>query len=216
VLILTVLVLIPVGTIATRWAEKHMFQRSAKVETTQPTRAAMPSSTQVAAEAEPPTTVPVLPVEPAPDVPMGYKVLLIAWQVGRFSLGILLMLATVAIIYYFGPNVKQKWRLLTPGAVFTVVVWVALGGAFRAYIDKYGKYDQTYGAVGGVAILLLFFYIDAVVLLIGAEINSEVDFVSLGLEPGATDFTGKPWANVPQPAPVTVSADTSVRGAAAR
>ena len=228
VLILTVLVLIPIGTIATRWAENHVFQRSAKMDTRRPTRGAMPASTQSAAfedevggatasrqpaatrtqsattqgaATQSATTVPILPAAPVPGMPPGYKFLLTTWQIGRFTLGILLMLATVAIIYHFGPNVKQRWRLLTPGSVFTVVVWMALGAAFRAYIDKYGKYDQTYGAVGGVAILLLFFYIDAVVLLVGAEINSEVDYVSLGLEPGATDFTGVPWRKDPQAAP---------------
>jgi len=46
---------------------------------------------------------------------------------------------------------------------------------FRIYVDKYGKYGQTYGAVGGVAVMLLLFYLDALVLLIGAEINAEVD-----------------------------------------
>src|SRR5208282_4552866 len=72
---------------------------------------------------------------------------------------------------------------LTPGAVFSMAVWLILAFAFRFYINRFGaaSYNHTYGAVAGVAILLLFFYIDASVLLIGAEINSEVDFAMLGL-----------------------------------
>jgi membrane protein len=65
--------------------------------------------------------------------------------------------------------------LLTPGAIFTVGVWILLGFTFRIYVDRFGKYGQTYGAVGGVIILLFFFYLDALVLLVGAEINSEID-----------------------------------------
>ena len=62
-----------------------------------------------------------------------------------------------------------------PGAVFTVGVWLLLGVAFRVYVDRFGKYGETYGAVGGVIILLFFFYLDALVLLVGAEINCELD-----------------------------------------
>jgi membrane protein len=85
------------------------------------------------------------------------------------------MFWVVGLIYYFGPNVKHKFRIITPGAIFTVGVWLLLGATFRLYVDRFGKYGETYGAVGGVIILLFFFYIDALVLLVGAEINSEID-----------------------------------------
>jgi membrane protein len=85
------------------------------------------------------------------------------------------MFWVVALVYHFGPNVKQKFRLLSPGSVFTVATWTLLGIAFRFYVETYGHYDKTYGAVGGVIILLFFFYLDALLLLIGAEINAEVD-----------------------------------------
>jgi membrane protein len=71
-----------------------------------------------------------------------------------------------------------------------VVVWVVLGIGFRLYMDRLGGkgYDKTYGTLGGVAILLLLFYIDALVLLIGAEINSEIDFEVLKVRRGTRDF----------------------------
>src|SRR5207237_417478 len=78
---------------------------------------------------------------------------------------------------------------LTPGSLFAIVVWLGLGFVFRFYVERWGKYNQTYGTVGGVVILLLFFYIDAVVLLIGAEIDSEVDFEVLKIRRGTRDFT---------------------------
>jgi membrane protein len=115
--------------------------------------------------------------------------LLWTWQILRFPLAVLLMFATVNLLYYFGPSIKQKYVFFTPGAVFVVIVWMLLAVAFRFYVDRYGKYNETYGTVGGVAILLMLFYFDAVVLLIGAEINSEIDFEILKVPRGSKDFT---------------------------
>ncbi|MCY2951810.1 MAG: YihY/virulence factor BrkB family protein [Planctomycetota bacterium] len=115
--------------------------------------------------------------------------LLWTWQILRFPLAVLLMFATVNLLYYFGPSIKQKYVFFTPGAVFVVIVWMLLAVAFRFYVDRYGKYNETYGTVGGVAILLILFYFDAVVLLIGAEINSEIDFEVLKVPRGSKDFT---------------------------
>jgi len=125
--------------------------------------------------------------------------LLLLFTVARYAIALVFMFLTLATIYQFGPNIRQRLRWLTPGSVFCVAVWLLLGAAFRFYVNKFGKYDQTYGPVGGVVILLLLFYIDAIVLLIGAEINSEIDFISLGLSPGARDFTGEPWKTADEP-----------------
>jgi membrane protein len=101
--------------------------------------------------------------------------LIVGWQVGRYGLGLFFMFATLSLIYYWGANHDHPFHLITPGSVFVVGVWLLLGVAFRIYIEKYGKYDQTYGALGGAVILLMFFYLDSLVLLVGAEINNEVD-----------------------------------------
>ncbi len=111
-------------------------------------------------------------------------------DIARWTLGLVFMITTVAVIYFFGINIRQRFSGLSPGAIFTICVWILLGIAFRIYVERFGRasYDRTYGTVGGVCILLLFFYIDAVVLLIGAEINSEIDFEILGVERGTRDF----------------------------
>ncbi len=115
--------------------------------------------------------------------------LLWTWQILRFPLAVLLMFATVNVLYFFGPSIRQKYAFFTPGAIFVVILWMFLAAVFRFYVDKYGKYNETYGTVGGVAILLILFYLDAVVLLIGAEINSEIDFELLRVPRGSRDFT---------------------------
>ncbi len=103
----------------------------------------------------------------------------LVWTVNviRYILALLLMLSGLSTLYKFGSVVKQPFTFLSPGAIFTVTVWCLLGEGFRFYVDKFGRYERMYGAVGGVAIILLLFYIDALMLLIGAEINSEVDRV---------------------------------------
>jgi membrane protein len=118
--------------------------------------------------------------------------LFIAFNAARYVLSMCFATAVSAVIYYFGPNIRQRFHIISPGTVFTAIVWILTDIVFRFYIDRYARYDQTYGTVGGAAILLLFFYIDGLVLLVGAEINSEIDFERLGVGPGTTtDFTGK-------------------------
>jgi len=148
------------------------------------------------------------------DIALKYSVEFLHWEiptymlalfdVARYALALVLLFLSLALLYYFGPMIKHPWRALTPGSVFCVTVWLMLGWIFRVYVDKFGKYEQTYGAVGGAVILLLFFYVDAVVLLIGAEINSEIDFEALNLKPGSIDFHGKPWAHVEAPKEIAV------------
>lgn len=108
-------------------------------------------------------------------VPQMATVIIVVWTIFRYAVALFFLFMVLAIMYKFGPGEKQKWIFFSPGAVFSVVVWILLGVSFRLYVNKFGKYDQTYGTVGGVAVLLLFFYIDALVLLIGAEINSEIE-----------------------------------------
>jgi membrane protein len=114
--------------------------------------------------------------------------LLLAFDLVRYLVAILLIISILAIIYHFGPAIRQPFQLVTPGGTFCLIVWLVLDLLFRIYIDRFAKYDQTYGTVGGAAILLFFFYIIALVLLIGAEINSEIDYAILGVPPGTKDF----------------------------
>ena len=92
----------------------------------------------------------------------------------RYGLAILLLLAILALLFKFGTVTKQRFSFFSPGAVFTLLVWIMLAAGFRFYVDRFGRYEKMYGAVGGVTIILFYFYLDALVLLIGAEINAEV------------------------------------------
>jgi membrane protein len=94
-----------------------------------------------------------------------------------------------AVVYKVMPNVDQPFRLITPGAVLAVVIWVIASLGFSLYVSNFANYSATYGSLGGVIVMLFFFYISAAVLLLGAEINSEVHKVKLG-EPEPADDSG--------------------------
>jgi len=122
--------------------------------------------------------------------------LLAGFDLLRTVLAAACALLALALIYHFGTTVRTRFHYITPGSLFTVLVWLALGWAFRFYVNNYAQYEKTYGTVGGVVVLLLFFYIDAVVLLIGAEIDSEIHYISHNAKEGDTDFRGEPWLHL--------------------
>jgi len=129
---------------------------------------------------------------------------IVLFDLVRYGLALLFLVSSLTLIYHFGPSVKHKFHWITPGAVFCLVVWILLGLVFRTYVQKFGRYEQTYGTVGGVAVLLLFFYVDALVLLVGAEINSEIDFEVLKVKRGTRDF--RPAETVTEVVPEGASA----------
>lgn len=100
---------------------------------------------------------------------------LLALNLSRHVLALALLFCVLAVLYRFGTTAPQRLSFLSPGAIFTVLVWVVLGIGLRIYVNDFGSYEKMYGAVGGVAIVLLLFYVDGLVLLMGAEINSAID-----------------------------------------
>jgi membrane protein len=96
------------------------------------------------------------------------------WAILRLPAAILLLTVVVALIYYVGPNVKQEFHLISPGAVISVLVWVGGSLAFDYYVRNFANYSAMYGSVGAVVVLLLYFYISAAVLLFGAELNAAI------------------------------------------
>jgi membrane protein len=128
--------------------------------------------------------------------------MLIVFDVSRWMLSVLFLFAVLGMIYYKGPSIRHRFYLFTPGAVFCVCSWILLAFVLRTYLDRMGEgYNKTYGAVGGVAMLLLLFYVNALVLLIGAEINSEVDFEVLKVRRGSRNFLEAEAAITHEPAP---------------
>ena len=95
----------------------------------------------------------------------------LAWSVAA-----LLCVLLFAVIYYFAPDVKNKiWRWFTPGAAVGIGGWILASVSLRVYLHYFNSYSVTYGSLGAVIILLTWFYITGLMLLIGAELNSEIE-----------------------------------------
>lgn len=105
-------------------------------------------------------------------------IVVILWTWLRWPVVVFLMMLVVAVLYYVTPDVEQEFRFITPGSVLAVIVWIAASMGFGLYVSNFGNYDATYGSIGAVIVLLLFFYISAAVLLFGAEMNAVIEHAS--------------------------------------
>jgi membrane protein len=95
-----------------------------------------------------------------------------------YVVAIALLFLGIGLLYYFGPNVKQEWHWVTPGAIFAVSAIIIGSLLFSVYLKIGPSYSATYGSLGAVIILMLWLYLVGLVLLIGGEINSEIEFAS--------------------------------------
>jgi membrane protein len=96
------------------------------------------------------------------------------WQWLRIPAAILLLILVLALIYYLFPNVDQPFRLITPGAVLAVIVWLVASFGFSFYVNNFASYSAIYGSLGTVIVLLVYLYITATVVLFGAEVNEQI------------------------------------------
>ncbi|MDB5824068.1 MAG: YihY/virulence factor BrkB family protein [Herminiimonas sp.] len=107
-----------------------------------------------------------------------------AWWL-RWPFVVILLTATVALVYGLGPDVQQRFRFVTPGAFLAVVAWIGASLAFNFYIRNIWDVDALYGSVGTVIVLLLYVFISSVIVLFGAEINAVIEEQSVsGKNPG--------------------------------
>ncbi|HKO98923.1 MAG TPA: YihY/virulence factor BrkB family protein [Pyrinomonadaceae bacterium] len=109
------------------------------------------------------------------------------WKILQWPLVLAFVLLAFALIYYFAPDVKeQKWIWVTPGAVLGVGLWLAVSFGFRIYLHFFDSYSNTYGTLGAVIILMLWLYLTGAAILIGGEINSEIEHAAAAAgAPGA-------------------------------
>ncbi len=103
-------------------------------------------------------------------------VAVIGWKILQWVAALFFITVAFSLIYYFGPNVKeQHWYWITPGSVIGVLVWLAASFAFRIYLHFFNSYSKTYGSLGAVMILLVWFYVTGFAFLVGGEINAEIE-----------------------------------------
>jgi len=107
------------------------------------------------------------------------------WKILQWPVVFALVALGVAIIYYFAPDAEQDFVWITPGSVFATLLWVLISLGFKFYVAHFGSYNATYGTIGGIIILLTWMYVSSLAILVGAELNAEIEHASpYGKEPG--------------------------------
>ncbi|MDX6360037.1 MAG: rane protein, partial [Nocardioidaceae bacterium] len=101
---------------------------------------------------------------------------LLVWNIAKWPVMLLVVVAIVALLYYATPNVKQpRFRWISVGAAVAIVVWILASAAFGLYVATFSSYDKTYGAMAGVVVFLLWLWITNLALLFGAELDCELE-----------------------------------------
>jgi len=96
------------------------------------------------------------------------------WTIVQWPIALIFVLTTFNLIYNFAPNISpQARRWITPGAFVGVALWLLVSFAFRLYLGYFDSYSVTYGSLGAVIVLMLWFYLSGVAILIGGEVNCE-------------------------------------------
>lgn len=99
----------------------------------------------------------------------------IAWKILQWPIALFFLLVTFNLIYYFAPNVRpRKRRFCSIGTVTAIVLWLLVSFGFRLYLHFFNSYSVTYGSLGALIVLMLWFYFTGLAILLGGEINSEL------------------------------------------
>jgi membrane protein len=100
------------------------------------------------------------------------------WKIAQWPLVAVLVATGIALVYYYAPDVVQDWVWITPGSVIATCLWILVSLGLKMYLSFAGDYNETYGTIGGVMVLMLWFYLSGVAILMGAELNSEIEHAS--------------------------------------
>jgi membrane protein len=100
------------------------------------------------------------------------------WKVLQWPIAFALVVTGIGLIYYYAPDAEQEWVWITPGSLIAAVLWLIGSLGFRFYVVNWGNYEATYGAITGVILLMLWFYLSGLVLIVGAEASAEIERAS--------------------------------------
>jgi membrane protein len=113
------------------------------------------------------------------------RVFEMTWNIVRWPVIVGLLVVAIALLYYFAPDVEQAWTWITPGSACAVLGWLLASLGFAFYVNRFGSYNATYGSIGAVIVLLTWMYVTGLFVLIGGEINAEIEHAApSGKEPG--------------------------------
>jgi membrane protein len=98
------------------------------------------------------------------------------WEIAKWPVILIVVISMIALLYWISPNVKRpRFQLFSPGSIIAVLLWIAASAAFAFYVSNFSSYNRTYGALGGVIVFLIWLWISNVAILLGAELNAEIE-----------------------------------------
>lgn len=103
----------------------------------------------------------------------------LVWNVVSLPVVMAFVLVGIALVYYFAPATRTPWRWVTPGSLVALVLWLAMSFGLRWYVATLADYGATYGSIGGVILLMTWLYLSGLALLVGAEINAEIEHAAV-------------------------------------
>ncbi|MBA2733032.1 MAG: YihY/virulence factor BrkB family protein [Acidobacteria bacterium] len=100
----------------------------------------------------------------------------ITWKIVQWPIILFFILVGFNLIYYFAPDIKkQEWKWVTPGSIIGVALWLLISFGFKTYLSYFNSYSATYGSLGALIIMMLWFYFTGMAIMIGGEVNSEIE-----------------------------------------
>jgi membrane protein len=98
------------------------------------------------------------------------------WDIAKWPVLVLVVSFMIALLYYAAPNIRHpKFHWVSPGSLMAVVLWIVASALFAFYVANFSSYNKTYGALGGVIVFLTWLWITNNVILLGAEVNAEIE-----------------------------------------
>jgi membrane protein len=107
------------------------------------------------------------------------------WKIIQWPVVFALVSIAIAMLFYFAPDAEQQFVWITPGSILATILWLLTSLAFKIYVTEFATYNATYGTIGGVIVLMLWLYVSSLAILVGAELNAEIEHASpYGKDPG--------------------------------
>jgi membrane protein len=102
------------------------------------------------------------------------SVLAQSWGLIRWGIIVVCIVLSMELLYFFGPNVKQRFKHTLPGAIVGTLLWILISEGVNVYVSHFAHYNKTYGTIGAVIALMFWLYVSSIAILVGAELNSEL------------------------------------------
>lgn len=97
------------------------------------------------------------------------------WKIVQWPIAFALVAVAIGLIYHFAPNAKGRWRWATPGSIVATALWLLGSLGFRLYVTSVDTYEGTYGTLGGIIVVLLWFYVSGLAIVVGVELDTEIE-----------------------------------------